>query len=306
MRHYSAMLLAALVVILVSACQKETKVIEDNRPPYYLQIPNLLLENYINRTFIDLLGREPLDLELEEETQLLKTTNASEESRLTLIRKLQTDTAFIAEDSSYKRAYSNWFYESVKARFIEGASRSEIGQFIGPIQASIAVILAADSIDYENYYATVASLQRLLDLVSAEYGIFGDSLSLPALTKIMLDNQIYDEINMGSFNFVNASFDNCFYRFPSQSEFDNGYEMVEEGQYGDLLGENSYGKEGYLNILINSLECYQGWVVWCYRRLLQRDPTSEEINLLLEPLYLSGDIKEIEEHIIKSDEYAGF
>lgn len=133
-----------------------------------------------------------------------------------------------------------------------------------------------------------------------------DTLSLPALTSIMLDNQVYDEINMGSFNFVRASFDNTLHRFPTESEFLEGFGMVEDGEFGTLLGQTSYGKQGFVEILTNSIECYQGWLIWTYRRMLQRDPSTEETSLLLQGLYQNGDITEIERHIMGGDEYAGF
>ncbi len=302
----SFLLLGLCLLAVLSGCKKETVVVEDNNSPYYDQIPDLLLENYVNRLYIDLIGREPLDTEMASETALLRTTNAAEETRLSIIRKLQTDTSFVAEDSSYRRAYIHWFYESVKGRFVEGASGAEIDEFIGPIQQTLTVILAADSVDWTQYYATLASLNRLILLKEAEYGLMEDTLSLPALTSIMLDNQVYDEINMGSFNFVRASFDNSLHRFPTESEFLEGFGMVEDGEFGTLLGQTSYGKQGFVEILTNSIECYQGWLIWTYRRMLQRDPSTEETSLLLQGLYQNGDITEIERHIMGGDEYAGF
>ena len=39
----------------------------DNNPPYYNEVSDVLINNYINRIYIDLIGREPLDAEMEPE-----------------------------------------------------------------------------------------------------------------------------------------------------------------------------------------------------------------------------------------------
>ena len=53
-----------VVLFFASACKKEDNIIPNNNVPYYGEIPTLLLENYVNRCYIDLLGREPLDDEM--------------------------------------------------------------------------------------------------------------------------------------------------------------------------------------------------------------------------------------------------
>ncbi len=46
------------------SCKKDIEIIADNDAPYYGELPTLLLENYVNRLYIDLIGREPLDAEM--------------------------------------------------------------------------------------------------------------------------------------------------------------------------------------------------------------------------------------------------
>ena len=78
------------------------------------------MENYINRVFIDLIGREPLDTEMALELTTLQNAELSEEARRSLIEKLQSDITLIPGDSSYQRAYYYRLFEVVKARMIEG------------------------------------------------------------------------------------------------------------------------------------------------------------------------------------------
>ena len=111
-----------ILVALTSlySCKKDN-IIPDNNAPYYGEIPTLLLENYVNRAYIDLLGREPLDDEMINDVQFLRDNDVSIGSRDTLLYKLQYDTNFVVGDSSYKIAYFHRIYEMVKVRLIEGA-----------------------------------------------------------------------------------------------------------------------------------------------------------------------------------------
>ncbi len=53
----------------------------------------------------------------------------------------------------------------------------------------------------------------------------------------MLNTSIYDEINMNSANFINASFDDLYYRFPTLAEFDQAFPIIENNEAGQLFGE---------------------------------------------------------------------
>ena len=103
-----------------SACEKEEIFIPDNDPLDDTYISTLQVENYINRIFIDLIGREPLDTEMALELTTLQNAELSEEARRSLIEKLQSDVTIIPGDSTYQRAYYYRLFEVVKARMIEG------------------------------------------------------------------------------------------------------------------------------------------------------------------------------------------
>ena len=69
------------IIFLISSCKKEDNIIPNNNAPYYGEVPTLLLENYVNRCYIDLLGREPLDGEMIEDVQFLRGNEVTIESR---------------------------------------------------------------------------------------------------------------------------------------------------------------------------------------------------------------------------------
>ena len=92
------------VAITITSCKKDVVIIPNNNAPIYSEIPTILLENYVNRLYIDLIGREPLDDEMSSDVQFLRNNDVSFQSRDSLIFKLQFDTVFVPGDSSYKQA----------------------------------------------------------------------------------------------------------------------------------------------------------------------------------------------------------
>jgi hypothetical protein len=122
----------------------------------------------------------------------------------------------------------------------------------------------------------------------------------------MIWNAIYDQINMNSFNFVNATFDDLYQRFPTQSEFDAGYAIVEYNLPGILFGTSANDKPSYIDAMLLNSEWDEGIVRWQYRSLLARDPSDEEVLDGLNEFALGLYVSDIQRLILMSDEYAGF
>jgi len=107
LKRKTGVFFAILVLSFSFSCKKEViegQTISNNDSPYYDGIPTVLVQNYINRVFIDLIGREPLDLEMDYEVNKLVESNYSLRSRDSLITKLMKNQSFIEGDSSYKAA----------------------------------------------------------------------------------------------------------------------------------------------------------------------------------------------------------
>ena len=83
----------------------------------------LRIENYINRLFIDLLGREPTINEREQASIRLKQSGLKYKTRDSIITLLQSDTTYRLGDSSYRHAYIQRVYDLMKYRFLEGGLR---------------------------------------------------------------------------------------------------------------------------------------------------------------------------------------
>ena len=292
-----------IMLLSFTACKKTT-VTQNTLIPSYTEVPTVLVENYINRIYIDLLGREPLDAEMDSEVIYLRNNDLTFASRKALVLKLQTDTTFREGDISYKHAYYHQIYDKCKGRMLEGASEYEIQHQI----SLLADAIRRDSLagNYEQLMLNKYEQQKLIDVIEAETLYMQDSISLGAVLGSMANNKIYDIINMNTFNFIRASFDNIFFRFPTDHEFYTCFDIVEYNQSGVLWGKSAQNKEEMISLWINSQEFLNGQVVWLYQALLARNPTSQEMAYGIQLLYENDDIQKLEREIIATDEYAHF
>jgi hypothetical protein len=122
----------------------------------------------------------------------------------------------------------------------------------------------------------------------------------------MIFNPVYDNINMNTFNFVNAAFDNLLFRYPTQYEFDQVYTMIDDNTAQIVLGSSGNNKEDFTYIISETREFYQGMIIWTYNTLLARNPSSIEVDLLMNDFYFSHDYQWLQRQIMKTDEYAHF
>jgi hypothetical protein len=298
-------LLVGLVIQLGTACTRERLRVEpDNDAPWYGDVPTILVENYVNRVFIDLLGREPVDSEMTVHVQYLRSGELSMSRRADWIRMLQTDTLPAAGDSSYQSVYYRRFYEMSKVRLLEGVSDSYLLGQIGILQFGIQVdSLNGDSAAVNEKRVNKARYERIMH---CEYDYRYGRITLDSVCARMVDNPVYDVINMNSFNFINATFDNLYFRFPTQSEFERAYIMVDASQASTLFGQAGSNKADYIQIVVGQREFWQGWVIWAYKTFMARDPSTSELYGALLQLNADKNFHKTLVQILISDEYAHF
>lgn len=296
--------LLILAVLVVSCKKSETLIVGNNVPPNYKSVPTIKVENYVNRLYIDLLGREATDSERITRTELLKSKNLDEATRIQMITELQEDTTYHVGDSSYKHAYYQRIYDLSKARFLEGAADDEIAQFLGNLDFAIKVNrLNGDSIavyaalDAKTKYENILKSKRLYRLGIITYA---------EMCAAMLNNSIYDQINMNSFNFVNASFNDLFGRNPTHDEFTRAYDIIDKNTPRELFGQWASNKNEYCSVLTNSSEFFEGQIRWMYYVLLQREATTQEVINLFTDYKNTKNLQKVQLEILKSDEYAQF
>ena len=302
-RKIKALLILGFSVLVFFSCEKDV-LIGDNDAPYYGGVPTVLVEFYVNRVFIDLIGREPFDEEMENEVAFLRSYDLSMEGRDSLIIKLQTDTTYIPGDSSYKFAYYHRMYEILKVRMLEGASNAEINQYSSnAYQRYVVDSIAGDML---NAYKQLLAFHNLQDVIKSELQYYNGIIGIKDMHRRMIFNAVYDEINMNVFNYINAVFDNLLFRYPTLFEFDESYKMISDNTPQILLGQSGQSKYDFADIVCDSRGFYEGVIQWAYLTLLARVPTSEEVDKLMNKFYYDYDFQYIQRQIMISDEYAHF
>ena len=300
----SRIIYISLLLAFLFSCKKDDDIISNNNAPYYSEVPTILLENYVNRIYIDLIGREPLDIEMEQDVQYLRDADVSQESRNDLLYKLQNDTNYVEGDSSYKFVYYHRIYGMLKARLLEGVSNSYIGQDLNNWYNAYQDALAAGDVLSAN--KKLLQYNILNDVLLSELQYYHGEIEINEMHRRMIYNSVYDNIHMNTFNYVNAAFDNLLYRFPTQYEFNQTYTMLQDNTSQIVLGSSGNNKEDFSYIITNTREFYEGIIIWSYQTLLARIPTVQELDYLMQVFYIDHDFQWVQRQIMKDDEYAQF
>jgi hypothetical protein len=290
--------------IIFSCTESENIDINNNKLPKYKSISTLRIENYVQRMFIDLLGRESTNQERDSFTAQLKRADLHDSCRTRLVRTLLYDTTYHAGDSSYRHAFAQRIYDISKARFLEGASDPSIAQFVGNLDFAIAVArLEGDSTRVYLYYDY---RKKYFDVLNSRILFRKNLIDYRQMTASMINNSIYDGINMNSFNFVNAAFDNVLSRKPTGEEFSRSFDIIEKNLSRSLFGRWATNKNEFCQVLTESDAFHEGQIRWFYYVMVQREPTTAEVSKLFFPFIKNHRIEEILETILITDEYAQF
>ena len=290
--------------IIFSCTESENIDINNNKLPKYKSISTLRIENYVQRMFIDLLGRESTNQERDSFTAQLKRSDLLDSCRTRLVRTLLYDTTYHVGDSSYRHAFAQRIYDISKARFLEGASDPSIAQFVGNLDFAIAVArLEGDSTRVYLYYDY---RKKYFDVLNSRILFRKNLIDYRQMTASMINNSIYDGINMNSFNFVNAAFDNVLSRKPTGDEFSRSFDIIEKNLSRSLFGRWATNKNEFCQVLTESDAFHEGQIRWFYYVMVQREPTTAEVSKLFFPFIKNHRIEEILETILITDEYAQF
>ena len=290
--------------IIFSCTESENIDINNNKLPKYKSISTLRIENYVQRMFIDLLGRESTNQERDSFTAQLKRSDLHDSCRTRLVRTLLYDTTYHVGDSSYRHAFAQRIYDISKARFLEGASDPSIAEFVGNLDFAIAVArLEGDSTRVYLYYDY---RKKYFDVLNSRILFRKNLIDYRQMTASMINNSIYDGINMNSFNFVNAAFDNVLSRKPTGDEFSRSFDIIEKNLSRSLFGRWATNKNEFCQVLTESDAFHEGQIRWFYYVMVQREPTTAEVSKLFFPFIKNHRIEEILETILITDEYAQF
>lgn len=285
--------------VVVTSCKKtevreihENLVITGNTPPPYNGVTELQVSNYVNRLYIDLVGEQPTDNTLNYHVAFLQNNDLSDSARTVLVDSLLTT-----------QDYFERFFILTSGAMLNGIDKAEINNQLLTLQAAADLYYqSGDSVlgqffDFE--------IVKLNDLLVADSALMVGDIDINEYYRRFIWNSVYDEVNMGSENFVVACFENLFNRLPTEAELASGVAMV-DGQANVILLMDGDSKLDFINIVTTVDEFYQGLVLDTYLSFLLRDPSSSEMTNESMSLSVSGDLKALQTTLLISDEYAGF
>lgn len=278
------------VVLTLSSCKKDDEIIiPDNTAPPDSTIATLIIENYIAKCYIGLLGRDPSETEEQEAITLLRNSNMSVASRKQMIDEILGDAEYrdkILEYNSIKLLNAPFDTTEINTQlFIYNQL------LLDPQYAPFTDLIQAIIDDLETLAATPTDFRN-------------GTIGMQEMHRRLVTNDIYDQINMGSFNFVLSLFNNFLFRDPSLEEHEAGIQMV-DGFVAVLFYETGNSKEECIDIFLGSDDYFEGQVRELYLRYLFREPTSEEQSYHAIRYRDSGNYDRLQKDLLSTDEFAG-
>jgi hypothetical protein len=288
-----------LFMLCAAGCKPKTFNFEDNTPPAYDGVPSIVIDAYVNRMWIDLMGREPLTSERDEAREELRAGALSIDTRKGLIDRLRTNGSGGVD---YPSEYYHKLALDLNARFLEGASMEQIADQEQQYRGFASQDSADGNMLLYQFWTMEADKLGAIPANVIRYRL--GEIDFGSCSKTFAFNGLYDEINMNSFNFINATYDDFYSRFPTAQEFELAYGVIEYGEAAGVMGMAATDKSSFLDALIGNAEFDEGTVRWSYTLLMAREPTSAEVILHIETLGALGDFRLLQREILSSDEYA--
>lgn len=284
---YLVITLLVVATLFASCEKKEVVVIEDNIAPPDSTIPIIVYEQYVNQTYVALTGQEPTDAQRQDALEILYSDGLGD-SRQTMVDE-------ILSTNNYKRNIYTQYNDQLLNNYDSTELQRDLFVYAG---------LLLDSA-YQQFWPQIQeAYDDLQRLDNAPEDLIATTIDQRTFYRYMIDNPRYDDINMGTENFVLSSFDHFMLRYPTATELAEAKNMV-DGQNAILFITEGENKNDYLDIFFNSDEYYQSQVIILYRRFLFRDPTSEEVSD--HAAYYKGtqNYDGLVKRIVTLDEYIG-
>lgn len=275
-----------LLATLVGCETEPLKRVDNNVPPPDTLYSSEQVNLYVNKLYINLLGRKPLAAELSQALTTIGTTNLSPASRTAVFNSIVAKPEYALRVFDILRADH---LNNIDTNYIKFQIAQQ-ERFLSQNPNSPARI----QIEKE-----IAKAQLLLGV---PYDLHARVIDQQEAFKRTINNAFYDEVNMGTENFVLATFESFCQRAPTATELQTAVNMC-EGNSGVLFLREGGSKEDYMNILLTSGEYYQGQVINLYLRYFLRQPTNDEARSLSAQYASTGDYIQLQRSLLTSDAY---
>jgi hypothetical protein len=273
--------------IFLSSCKKDNEIIIKNNsaPPDYT-INNEVIDSYYNRIYITLIGRKPSNREADSVRAILLSSKIDMTSRVNLISKLQTYEKY------YDRAY-----DVARAELLNNSDTNEIGIFITIFSQYLSMPTYSNSVNQLQYEIT-----RLENMRKIPSKLKNETMSIETMYQTSINNYFYDQLNMGTENFVVSSFQYFLLRYPSADELEQAKKMV-DGFSSFLFLKSGNTKDDYLDIFFESDYFKEGMSRYLYKKYLFKEPTTTKLFEMTNYYKQNQKFQSIQQYILSSDEY---
>lgn len=277
------------LAVLVASCKKDKEIIiEDNTAPPDGTISNVIKENYVNKSYISVLGRKPSSSELSAGIAILNQHNLS-----------VADRNQVLSDIFSKPGYNQRLYDMSIATLLNNLDTAQITVFIYVFQT-----LLTDP-QYQSQWPLIqVEKTKLENLKKSASDLNSGSISIIGLHKRCVNNYMYDQVNMGTENFVVSMFQNFLYRYPTEDELTQSTQIV-DGFEGVVFLQTGTVKDDFINIFFDCNNYFEGQVRDLFLKYLFREPTSVEMSDKATIYKSSLDYKALQKAILSTNEYAG-
>lgn len=272
-----------------AACKKtEEVIVPDNTAPPDTTVSDIVIQNYVNKSYISVLGRKPSDAEETDGIAILEGGNLSMDSREEFIDVVLSGAEY---NEQLVKVASNDILNS----FDTAAISQQIYIFELLIQdPQYAAVV--DVLQYE--------IDRLKELRKSLDDLNDGTLTVSGMHRRLVNNNFYDQLNMGTENFVRATYEHFLFRYPTLAELEAAKQMVDGFNSIVLLQEGS-SKDDFMDIFFSSDSYYEGQVRNLFLKYLFREPTSEEMSAYSNQYKYSQNYKLLQKTILTFDEYVG-
>lgn len=274
-----------LLSLLLASCARDRIVPVDNLPADST-ITQIELENYINKTHIALLNRKPTEAEFGQSLQQLDIDRYNRSIR----------DAYVLGIQDLDR--SKWaIWQFLSDRVLDGIDTAQVRESADVFQYRVDNSGTQNEKDYWQWL-----LDRTNNNLLALEGWYNQDSTYNSLVGWMVRMPIYDEINMGTENFVVSIYQHFYHRYPTDHELTQASKMVDR-QWGLLYGVNGNSKADFLNIFLNQGEFQQGVIINTFESYLNRIPTTVESDKYHDHLNNNWDYLRLQRYLLTSSEF---
>ena len=276
------------VLALVFSCSKDsTELIPNNVAPPDYTVDRVIKENYINKLYISMLGREPNTNEFNLARNLLGD-EVTQESRELLVESVQA-----------KEEYYDNMFNIIRQDLINGVDTNQIREdYIDGFEEALE-----NSDDPFEIQEIEEGLVKLYLLYNSTDDLKSNDATITEIQARCVEISFMTKL-IGSFNYVVSIYQNFLHRYPTEYEIENGVNMLDDEQ-AVCFGGNGNSKSDFNDLFFNHDGYYEGQVINIYNIILFRDPSSSESYELTTLFKNDKDYKELQKRILITDEYLG-